>query len=162
MTDPRPTAPRIPASYGVPTDASGAELLPWSWAVERLVASRTYWLCTMRADGRPHAAPVWGLWLDDALWFSTSPESQKGRNLARDPRALVHLESGEDVVILTGEAERARDTALLARFVDVYEEKYDYRMDLTNEDTPIYALKPRCAQTWTEREVPRAAVRWVF
>ena len=162
MADPRPTAPRIPASYGVPTDASGAELLPWSWAVEQLVAARNYWICTTRADGRPHAAPVWGLWLDDALWFSTSPESQKGRNLARDSRVLVHLESGEDVVILVGDAERATDADGLARFVGAYEAKYDYRVDVTNDDTPVYVLKPRTAQTWTERGFPSAAVRWVF
>jgi PPOX class probable F420-dependent enzyme len=152
----------MPPSYGVPTDASGAELLPWSWAVEQLVAARNYWICTTRADGRPHAAPVWGLWLDDALWFSTSPESQKGRNLARDPRVLVHLESGDDVVILTGEADRARDGEALERFADAYEAKYDYRVDVTSGDTPVYVLKPRTAQTWTERDFPRAAVRWVF
>ncbi|TMK28946.1 MAG: pyridoxamine 5'-phosphate oxidase [Actinobacteria bacterium] len=162
MTDPRPTAPRMPAAYGVPTDASGAELLPWSWAVERLVLARNYWICTTRADGRPHAAPVWGLWLDEALWFSTSPESQKGRNLARNPTVLVHLESGDDVVILEGEAEPSRDADALARFVDAYEAKYDYRVDLSNSDTPIYVVRPRIAQTWAESGFPRAAVRWLF
>ena len=28
----------MPSSYGVPTDGSGGELLPWSWAVEQLTA----------------------------------------------------------------------------------------------------------------------------
>ena len=68
----------MPAGYGVPTDASGADLIPWSWAVERLSAAHNYWVCTARPDGRPHAAPVWGLWLEDAFWFSTNPRSQKG------------------------------------------------------------------------------------
>jgi PPOX class probable F420-dependent enzyme len=162
MTDPRPTALRMPATYGVPTDASGAELLPWNWAVERLVSARNYWICTTRGDGRPHAAPVWGLWLDDSLWFSTSPDSQKGRNLARDSTILVHLESGDDVVILEGEARAARDGEALARFADEYEAKYDYRMDVTKADTPVYVMRPRIAQTWAESKFPRAAVRWIF
>src|SRR5438876_542624 len=100
---PRATAPRIPAGYGVPTDGSGGELLPWSWAVGQLEAARNYWICTTRADGRPHAAPVWGLWLHDAVWFSTGGETQKGRNIARDPRIVIHLESGDETVILEGE-----------------------------------------------------------
>jgi PPOX class probable F420-dependent enzyme len=152
----------MPPAYGAPPDASGADLLPWSWAVERLVAARNYWICTTRPDGRAHAAPVWGLWLDDALWFSTSPESQKGRNLARDRRIVVHLESGDDVVILDGVAERASDADALGRFADEYEAKYDYRVDATNPDTPVYVVTPRIAQTWTESGFPRAVVRWVF
>jgi len=152
----------MPASYGAPADASGAELLPWSWAVERLIAARNYWICTTRADGRPHAAPVWALWMDDALWFSTSPESQKGRNLARNPRTIVHLESGDDVVILEGDAVPARDEEALARFAEAYEAKYAYRVDVTSADTPVYVVLPRVAQTWSEREFPRAVARWLF
>src|SRR4051812_13281085 len=91
------------AGYGAPADASGAELLPWSRAAEQLEGAHNYWLCTTRADGRPHAAPLWGLWLDDAFWFSTDAASVKGRNMARDPRIVVHLESGADTVVLEGE-----------------------------------------------------------
>src|SRR3954471_8763711 len=102
MAEPRPVAPLVDAGYGVPRDGSGAELLPWRTSVDRLERARSYWICTTRADGRPHAAPVWGLWLDDALWFSTGRASLKARNLARDPRLVVHLESGDEVVILEG------------------------------------------------------------
>jgi hypothetical protein len=42
MVEPTPTAPRIDPSYGVVADASGAELLPWSWAVEQLVESHNF------------------------------------------------------------------------------------------------------------------------
>jgi hypothetical protein len=159
MGEPHANAPRMPASYGVPTDSSGAELLPWAWAVEQLEQARNYWVCTTRADGRSHAAPVWGVWVDGALWFSTSPESQKGKNLARDPRAVVHLESGDDVVILEGEAVRSECPDSVC---DAYEAKYGYRLDRGNADTPVFVLWPRVAQTWTERDFPKAAVRWTF
>ena len=45
--------------YGVPDDVGG--LLPWSWAEERLVSNRNYWVVTVDADHHPHAMPVWGL-----------------------------------------------------------------------------------------------------
>lgn len=49
-----------------------SELLPWSWATERLVAARNYWIATTRANGRPHCRPVWGVWFEGVgLYFST-------------------------------------------------------------------------------------------
>ncbi len=159
MNEPRATAPRMPASYGAAPDASGAELVPWSWAEERLEGARNYWLCTTRADGRAHAAPVWALWLDGVLWFSTDPSSQKGRNLVRDPRAVVHLESGDDVVIVEGEVEQH---GWDDRIVDAYEAKYGYRVDTSKESYGTYVFRPRAAQTWTEQGFPKSAVRWAF
>lgn len=149
----------MPAGYGAPRDASGAALLPWSWADQRLETARNYWLCTTRADGRSHAAPVWGLWLDGELWFSTDPKSQKGRNLARDPRATVHLESGDAVVILEGEVVKV---AWQESVIDAYEAKYAFRIEPANDDLGAYVLRPRVAQTWTESGYPKNAARWVF
>ena len=51
--------------------------------------TRTAKLSTVRADGRPHIAPVWVLLDGDDLVFNTSKTSVKGRNLARDPRASI-------------------------------------------------------------------------
>jgi hypothetical protein len=106
--------------------------------------------------------PVWGVWLDGAVWFSTSPESLKGRNMARDPRIAIHLESGDDVVFLEGEVERPQDRDVLQRFVDAYDQKYGYRIDLTRREQSIYRLRPRVAQTWRETDFPRSATRWTF
>ena len=78
-------------------------MVSWEWAVERLEAARNYWLATTKADGSPHAMPVWGLWLDGVVLFSTSPDSIKARNFGRDPRAVMHVADGEDIVILEGE-----------------------------------------------------------
>ena len=71
-------------------------MVTWQWAVERLEAARNYWLATTKVDGAPHVMPVWGLWLDGAVLFSTSPESIKARNFARDPRAVLHVADGEE------------------------------------------------------------------
>jgi PPOX class probable F420-dependent enzyme len=152
----------MPAVYGVPKDGSGGARLPWSWAVERLTAARNYWICTTRTDGRPHAMPVWAVWLDDAVWFSTHPFSTKGRNMARDPRIVVHLESGDDTVVLEGEVEHPTDRGALEHFVDAYEQKYGHRIELAQRKPSIFVLHPRIAHTWTEKDYPRTATRWVF
>ena len=159
---PRAERPLIPAGYGVPADGSGGELLPWSWAEERLVAARNYWICTTRPDGRPHAMPVWGVWLEGRLWFSTGPTTQKARNLAASPAVVVHLESGDETVIVEGEGRRERDPAALEAFVRAYAEKYDHSVDPADEDTPVFVVRPRFAYTWTERDFPRTATRWLF
>jgi hypothetical protein len=58
--------------YGMQRADEGTGLLPWSWAVERLTASHDYWLATTwLGKGSPHVMPVWGVWWEDALWFSS-------------------------------------------------------------------------------------------
>jgi PPOX class probable F420-dependent enzyme len=46
-------------------------------------------LATVRADGRPHAAPVWYAIDGDTIVFNTGADTVKGRNLARDHRATL-------------------------------------------------------------------------
>jgi hypothetical protein len=75
---------------------------------------------------------------------------------------LIHLESGDDTVILEGEVERPNDRDALMRFVDAYEAKYAYRLEPSGEENGIYVLRPRMAQTWTEKDYARTATRWVF
>jgi len=55
----------------------------------------------------PHTRPVWGVWRDGGFWFSTG--SQARRNLEANAAITVHLESGEEVVIVEGVAERVMD-----------------------------------------------------
>jgi len=148
--------PRFPRAYGIPAAEDG--LLPWSWAGERLDGSRNYWVATTKPDGAPHAMPVWGLWLDGAFVFSTSPESRKGRNLARDPRVVVHVESGEEVVVLEGEIEEIELDERLAR---LYAAKYEYRPEPGSADEAWYRLRPRSAYAWAD-DFPRSVTRFVF
>lgn len=132
-------------------------MLPWAWADGRLAAARNYWIVSSRDGSGPHAAPVWGLWLDGAFVFSTSPESRKGRNLEHDPRVVVHLESGDEVVILEGEVQRI---ALDGRLADAYEEKYAFRPE---PGSGLWLrVRPRVAYVWLEADYPRTATRFAF
>ncbi len=135
-------------------------MLDWSWADERLAASRNYWIVTSSADGTPNAAPVWGIWADGAVHFGTSTRSRKGRDLSRDPRVVIHLESGDEVVILQGEIERY---VLDERIADAFKAKYDWR---PNPEDPNgdgwYLLRPQRALAWLESDYPKTATRFDF
>jgi PPOX class probable F420-dependent enzyme len=152
--------PEMPPGYGIHTEAAGT--LPWSWARDQLTRARNYWLCTTRPDGRPHVTPVWGLWLDAAVLFSTDPHSRKGRNLAANPAAVVHLESGDEVVVVDGRVEPVRDADVLARFCTDYAAKYAFRPELNAETAGCYALRPAVVLGWRERDFPATATRWAL
>lgn len=44
---------------------------------------------TVRADGRPHVAPIWYDLDGNVLVFTTGSSTVKGRNLRRDPRVML-------------------------------------------------------------------------
>ncbi|HEY3507516.1 TIGR03618 family F420-dependent PPOX class oxidoreductase [Kribbella sp. NPDC051137] len=48
-------------------------------------------LATVLPDGSPHSIPLWVSTLDDKIIFLTGPDSQKARNLRRDPRVALSL-----------------------------------------------------------------------
>jgi PPOX class probable F420-dependent enzyme len=132
----------------------------WAAVAERLVEARNYWIVTVRSDGRPHAAPVWGVWLDGAVWFSTDGASVKGRNLAARPEVVVHLESGDDVVIVEGRAGPAAAERFEA-YRDEYRRKYDMEHpDLGAPGATVFVVTPRRILTWREREFPASGVAW--
>jgi PPOX class probable F420-dependent enzyme len=54
-----------------------------------LHGTRTGKLATVRADGRPHVAPIWFVLDGDDVVFTTGQDTVKGRSLQRDPRATL-------------------------------------------------------------------------
>lgn len=124
-SDPVPGRPRRMTEYGVPATLEG--LLPWSWAAERLAGSRNYWVSTADARGVPHAAPVWGVWLDGTFLFDTGLDSRKARNLAGQPRVVVTTEQASEAVMLHGVAERVGEGGTIEAHLAAYEAKYGSR-----------------------------------
>jgi hypothetical protein len=160
-----PTAERPDFGEGYsPTEDTTFDPPPWASVQDKLAASRNYWIITTRADGAPHAAPVWGVWGERGLTFGTSKKSVKGANLLRDRRVVVHLESGDDVVIVTGmvvllSAEGAADPALL----DAYEEKYAFRPEPgSSSDDQWFLLAPSTVVCWNEADFVNSQVRYRF
>jgi PPOX class probable F420-dependent enzyme len=54
--------------------------------------TRTGILSTVRADGRPHAAPVWFVLDGDDVVFNTGRDTVKGRNLRRTGQAVLTVD----------------------------------------------------------------------
>jgi hypothetical protein len=73
---------------------------------------RTGKLATVRADGRPHVAPVWYVMEGDTIVFNTGESTVKGRNLRRDPRASICVDDERppfSFVVVEGTAELTDD-----------------------------------------------------
>ena len=84
-----------------------------------LVAQRTVVCATNGARGWPHLMPLWYVVRDGEIWAWTYAKSQKVRNLERDPRATLQLETGDTYdqlrgVMLEATAELVRDTGAVA------------------------------------------------
>lgn len=162
-SEPKPSRPHIP-EYGIPNTEEG--MLPWSHVGERMEKALNYWICTVSPQGEPHATPVWGVWLNETLYFDGSPQTRRGRNLAANPNVAVHLESGDDVVIFRGEVEQidGRDREFSTRLAAAYTAKYQAKGYAPAPDTwdegGLYVLQPRAVFAWTN--FPHDATRWLF
>ncbi|MFW3171137.1 pyridoxamine 5'-phosphate oxidase family protein [Geodermatophilus sp. CPCC 206100] len=116
---------------------------PWA-AVERLLTdAQLYWIITVRADGRPHAVPLVGVWQDGAFAFCTGSDEQKQRNLDTNAHVSVTTGStgvngwnnGKDVVV-EGTAVRVTDGEALRELAAAWFAKYgdDWHFDVRGQE----------------------------
>src|SRR6202171_4907611 len=113
----QPTADRpFAPGYGIVGAEDGKGLLSWAWVTRKMNNCRTFWLATIHAGrARPHVMPVWGVWLDDAFFFSTGRKSRKGQNLAANAACTITNDDGEGAVIVEGLATQGKASAHLRR-----------------------------------------------
>ena len=124
-------APTVDTRFSV----EGAPAVPWPEARQVLEDAGTYWLSTVRADGRPHVTTVIAMWHGDAMYFSTGPAEQKSKNLEQNPHCILttgtnRLDDGLDVVV-EGEAVQVTDDARLRVLAAAWEAKYGSDWQLT-------------------------------
>jgi len=155
----RPFAP----GYGIAGAKDGKGLLPWTWVAKKMNGCRTFWVATIRAgvnsgQSRPHVMPLWGVWLDDAFFFSTGRKSRKGQNLAANPACTITNDHGEEAVIVEGSAEEVKDAAVLERIAAAYLKKY--KMDPRSMGEPIFLMRPKTVFGFIEKSFPKSATRW--
>jgi len=157
----RPVMP----GYGILPADQGSGLMPWSEAERRLSVSHDYWVATVRPDGRPHVMPVWGVWLDGRLWFSSSLGSRKARNLAADPRCTVTTDDARNPVVVDGVVERVADAGPIAAFVDAVNAKYAAGMTVEFQDPTVnatFAVRPATVFALTDGDFQGSPTRWSF
>jgi PPOX class probable F420-dependent enzyme len=106
--------------------------------------------------GWPHMMPLWYVPRDGDIWIWTYAKSQKVRNLERDPRATLLIETGFEYGELRGvqieaEAEIVRDL----------DEIVDYAKEMTvryseGRATPRRASRPRRRSASRSTSIPSA------
>ena len=160
-TGPQASRPHMPG-YGILDAESGAGLLPWSWAAERLTKARNYWISTTRPDGRPHSMPIWGVWVDEKFYFSTGRNSRKARNLETNPNCVICPERGDEAVVLEGVAAVVTDAALIKQVINAFNVKY--RWNMKGSEGPLYVVCPRVAFAFDINggQFIGSATRWIF
>jgi len=138
--------PQVPDGYGIPQTQEG--LLPWEQVRERLEQAKNYWITTASSAGKPHAAPLWGAWLDDKFYFDGGITTRWGRNLSANPQIVVHLESGSEVVIVEGmfTTQNDLDEASFARVRASYASRYNYQPETREQ---LYLVRPSKVLAWT-------------
>jgi PPOX class probable F420-dependent enzyme len=142
------------------------EPLSWAEVAGRLAAARNYWLNTTTPSGAPHAAPVWGAVAGQTLYLYSERSTVKARNIAADPRVVVHLESGDDVVIVRGTAEELGVPAQVPEVVAALAAKYtapgdrQYLPDADPDFDVVYAIRPRSAMVWRLADYAASQRRW--
>jgi hypothetical protein len=106
-------------------DRYGSAELPWSRPRDLLTSETpesdlTFFLATVRPDGRPHSAGVGAVWVDDELYFVSGPGTRKSRNLAANPACSVSVRLPGIDLVLEGEAHRVTEASTLERLAEVY------------------------------------------
>jgi hypothetical protein len=97
-----------------------ATALPWAEARARWAGEGTYWLATVRPDGRPHVVPLGPVWLEDTLYFTTGQGTRKEQNLAHNAHCAVSFAGRGFDLVVEGTAAKISDDATLQRLAAVY------------------------------------------
>ena len=164
MSVPSASRPHMPG-YGVRDATQGTGLLPWSWAEERLSRSRDYWVATARGSAQPHIMPVWAVWLDDALWFSSSRASRKARDIGQGSRCAIATDNPDEPVIIEGRAVLIEDENAVRRFAAAVNQKYqtDYPVQFfTQPENGCFLVRPDWAFGLLESDFTGSPTRWTF
>ena len=100
------------------------------------------------------------------LYLYSERRTVKARNLAADPRVVVHLESADDVVLVRGTAEDLGTPAQVPEVVAGLSAKYTgegdrrYLPDADPAFDVVYAISPQSAMMWRLPDYEGSQRRW--
>jgi len=164
MSEPTASRPYMPG-YGMLPDAEGSGLLPWSWVEQRLTASHDFWLASVTPLGVPHLMPVWAVWHDGLLWFSSSNGSRKARNLGHEPRCSLSTENPLEPVVVHGRAQCVTEPDSLAAMLAAENAKYatSYGLDMVDPaSNSVFALRPEWVFALDSSDFTGSPTRFTF
>ena len=124
---------------------------------------------TIGPRGWPHVMPLWYVPRDGEIWIWTYAKSQKVKNLERDPRATLLIETGTEYNELRGvqieaEAELIRDTEQVLKFAKELTVRYTEGIESVEGDAAgglqaqapkrvAIHFHPRRIATWDHRKL---------
>jgi len=151
--------------YGILPAEEGSGLLDWAATARRFATSRNYWVATVWPDGRPHLWPVWGIWREEALWFSASLRSRKIRNVLHNPEVVVTADDSEDPIVVEGRAEIVTEMPAIEAFLAATNKKYEVNYGIDFFDPAVNAtvrVTPAQAFSLVQADFVGSPTRWRF
>jgi PPOX class probable F420-dependent enzyme len=117
---------------------------------ELIKSERVVVVGTFGSRGWPHLMPLWYVPRDGEIWIWTYAKSQKVRNLERDPRATLLIETGHEYgelrgVMIEAEAELHREIDTVAGFAEELTVRYADGIESVEGDAKE-ALKAQAAK----------------
>ncbi len=131
---------------------------------EVLDSERVVVVSSIGPRGWPHSMPMWFVVRDGEIWVWSYAKSQKVRNLERDPRATLLVETGFEYVELRGiqieaEAELVRDPDRVAEFGAELTIRYSEGIDSVDGDAAA-ALRAQATKRVAIRFEPIRVATW--
>ncbi len=131
---------------------------------ELLQGERIVVVSSFGPSGWPHLMPLWYVPRDGEIWIYTYAKSQKVRNLERDPRATLLLETGHEYgelrgVMIEAEAEIHRDLDTVFEMAKELTLRYADGIDSVEGDA-AEALKQQARKRVAVRFEPKRIRTW--
>jgi PPOX class probable F420-dependent enzyme len=131
---------------------------------ELLEHERIVVVASLGRNGWPHVMPLWYVLRDWELWIYTYAKSQKVRNLERDPRATLLVETGHEYAELRGvqieaEAEIHRDHETVFELAKELTLRYAEGLSAVEGDAAA-ALEAQARKRVAIRFEPKRVATW--
>ena len=131
---------------------------------ELLESERVVVVSSIGVRGWPHSMPLWYVPRDTEIWIYTYTKSQKVKNLERDPRATLLIETGHEYGELRGveieaEAEIHRDADTVYDVAQKLTVRYSDDISSVEGDA-AEALKAQARKRVAVRFEPRRIASW--
>ncbi|MGH2991760.1 MAG: pyridoxamine 5'-phosphate oxidase family protein [Solirubrobacterales bacterium] len=131
---------------------------------ELIETERVVVVSSLGPRGWPHSMPLWYVPRDAEVWIWTYAKSQKVRNLERDPRATLLVDTGHEYTELRGvmieaEAEIHRDLDTVSGFGRELTVRYSEGIESVEGDAAA-ALQAQAAKRVAIHFHPRRTATW--
>ena len=131
---------------------------------ELVESGRVVVVGSLGRGGWPHLMPLWYVPREGEIWIYTYAKSQKVRNLERDPRATLLIETGHEYAELRGvmieaEAEIHREIGTVYPLAEELTLRYAKGLEAVRGDAEK-ALRAQARKRVAVRFAPRRTASW--